>query len=54
MHLVSCSSDSINDLSLEELQSSNAKILKTRVIDGYISGANIYIDMNWNFVQDIN
>jgi len=54
MLLVSCSSDSTNDLSLEELQSANIKILKTRVIDGYISGANIYIDMNWNFVQDIN
>jgi hypothetical protein len=41
-------------LTLEELQAPNPKILKTRVIDGYISGANIYIDMNWNFVQDIN
>ena len=52
--LISCSSDSNNNLTLEELQTPNPKILKTRVIDGYISGANIYIDMNWNFVQDIN
>ena len=52
--LISCSSDSSNNLTLEELQAPNPKILKTRVIDGYISGANIYIDMNWNFVQDIN
>jgi len=41
-------------MTLEELQVPSPKILKTRVIDGYISGANIYIDMNWNFVQDIN
>jgi hypothetical protein len=52
--LISCSSDSNNNLTLEELQTPNPKILKTRVIDGYISGANIYIDMNWNFVQDTN
>ena len=52
--LISCSSDSSDNLTLEELQAPNPKILKTRVIDGYISGANIYIDMNWNFVQDIN
>ena len=52
--LISCSSDSNNNLTLEELQTPNPKILKTRVIDGYISGANIYIDMNWNFIQDIN
>ena len=52
--LTSCSSDSSIDLSLEELQNPKPKILKTRVIDGYISGANIYIDMNWNFKQDIN
>ena len=52
--LTSCSSDSSIDLSLEELQNPKPKILKTRVIDGYISGANIYIDMNWNFTQDIN
>ena len=52
--LISCSGDSSNNLSLEELQIENTKILKTRVIDGYISGANIYIDMNWNFVQDAN
>ena len=27
-------------------------ILETRVIDGYISGANVFIDFNWNLVQD--
>jgi hypothetical protein len=27
-------------------------ILQTKVIDGYISGANVYIDFNWNLVQD--
>ena len=27
-------------------------ILGTRVIDGYISGANVFIDFNWNLVQD--
>ena len=52
--LISCSGNSSDNLSLEELQTQNPKILKTRVIDGYISGANIYIDMNWNFVQDTN
>ena len=52
--LISCSVDSNNSLNLEKLQIENTKILKTRVIDGYISGANIYIDMNWNFVQDAN
>ena len=53
--LISCSTDSIqNPLNLEILPSGGNKILKTRVIDGYISGANIYIDMNWNLQQDIN
>ena len=32
--------NSSDNLSLEELQTQNPKILKTRVIDGYISGAN--------------
>ena len=31
-----------------------AEIFKTKVIDGYVSGANIYIDNNWNFQQDAN
>tara|TARA_B110000444_G_scaffold81413_1_gene77020 strand:- start:292 stop:1791 length:1500 start_codon:yes stop_codon:yes gene_type:complete len=53
--LISCSTDSNqNPLNLEILPSGGNKILKTRVIDGYISGANIYIDMNWNLQQDIN
>jgi len=32
----------------------DGKLLKTKVIDGYISGANIFLDMNWNLQQDIN
>ncbi|MEL1231107.1 MAG: hypothetical protein VXA26_07315 [Candidatus Neomarinimicrobiota bacterium] len=28
------------------------EILGTRVIDGYISGANVFVDFNWNLVQD--
>ena len=27
-------------------------ILPTAVIDGYVSGANVFVDMNWNLVQD--
>ncbi|SVC06237.1 uncharacterized protein METZ01_LOCUS259091, partial [marine metagenome] len=30
----------------------SSTILPTAVIDGYISGANVYVDMNWNFMQD--
>ena len=36
------------------LQPPASEIFKTKVIDGYISGANIYIDNNWNFRQDAN
>ena len=28
------------------------EILYTKVIDGYVSGANIFIDHNWNLIQD--
>ena len=28
------------------------RLFQTRVIDGYISGANVYIDFNMNLVQD--
>ena len=35
-------------------QTSSTRILKTKVIDGYISGANIFIDLNWNLTQDTN
>ena len=31
---------------------SNPYLLQTKVIDGYISGANVFIDFNWNQVQD--
>ena len=27
-------------------------LLETKVIDGYISGANVFIDFNWNLSQD--
>ena len=32
----------------------NNELFKTKVIDGYISGANVYIDFNWNMIQDAN
>ena len=35
-------------------QTSSTRVLKTKVIDGYISGANIFIDLNWNLTQDTN
>ena len=35
-------------------ESPSSEIFKTKVIDGYITGANIYIDNNWNFQQDEN
>ena len=34
------------------LQPSNSISLPTAVIDGYVSGANVYVDFNWNLVQD--
>ena len=55
--LVSCNSGDPqfgtipNDL---QPQTSNTRVLKTKVIDGYISGANIFIDLNWNLTQDTN
>ena len=55
--LVSCNSGDpqfgtiSNDL---QPQTSNTRVLKTKVIDGYISGANIFIDLNWNLTQDTN
>ena len=33
---------------------SDDQLFKTKVIDGYISGANVYIDFNWNMTQDAN
>ena len=51
----SCSGSSSKDSSgLNSLSSLPNKILITKVIDGYISGANIFIDLNWNLTQDIN
>ena len=55
--LVSCNSGDpqfgtiSNDL---QPQTSSTRVLKTKVIDGYISGANIFIDLNWNLTQDTN
>lgn len=53
--LVGCSSES--DYSPEPILpeptvTPNVRILPTKVIDGYISGANIFIDFNWNLIQD--
>jgi len=49
--LTGCSeiSNNLNDDSIY-----NNKLFKTKVIDGYISGANVYIDFNWNMIQDAN
>ena len=55
--LLSCNSgDSQLGVISSELQPqpSGSRVLKTRVIDGYISGANIFIDLNWNLIQDTN
>ena len=55
--LLSCNSgDSQLGVISSELQPqpSGTRVLKTRVIDGYISGANIFIDLNWNLIQDTN
>ena len=55
--LVSCDSGDLqlgttsSDL---QPQTSSTRVLKTKVIDGYISGANIFIDLNWNLTQDTN
>ena len=55
--LISCNSGDpqfgtiSNDL---QPQTSSTRVLKTKVIDGYISGANIFIDLNWNLTQDTN
>ena len=46
----SCSGGSSQDA--KTLSASSSQIFITRVIDGYISGANIFIDHNWNLVQD--
>jgi hypothetical protein len=46
----SCSGGSSQDA--KTLSASPSQIFITRVIDGYISGANIFIDHNWNLVQD--
>ena len=48
----SCSGSSSQDA--PTLSASSNQIFITKVIDGYISGANIFIDHNWNLVQDVN
>jgi hypothetical protein len=41
-------------LGLNSLSGLSNQILITKVIDGYISGANVFIDLNWNLTQDTN
>ena len=51
----SCSGSSSKDsLGLNSLSGLSNQILITKVIDGYISGANVFIDLNWNLTQDSN
>jgi len=51
----SCSGSSSKDSSgLNALNTLSNQILITKVIDGYISGANVFIDLNWNLTQDTN
>lgn len=51
----SCSGSSSKDSSgLNSLSGLSNQILITKVIDGYVSGANVFIDLNWNLTQDIN
>ena len=51
----SCSGSSSKDsLGLNSLSGLSNQILITKVIDGYISGANVFIDLNWNLTQDTN
>ena len=49
--LISCGGGGSQDPSTS-LQPPNSILLPTKVIDGYVSGANVYIDFNWNLVQD--
>ena len=50
--LISCGGSGGSQESSTSLQPSNSISLPTAVIDGYVSGANVYIDFNWNLVQD--
>jgi len=50
--LISCGGSGDSQESSTSLQPSNSISLPTAVIDGYVSGANVYIDFNWNLVQD--
>ena len=50
--LISCGGSGDSQESSTSLQTSNSISLPTAVIDGYVSGANVYIDFNWNLVQD--
>ena len=55
--LVSCNSGDLQFGTISsdlQPQTSSTRVLKTKVIDGYISGANIFIDLNWNLTQDTN
>ena len=50
--LISCGGNSGSQESSTSLLPSNSISLPTAVIDGYVSGANVYVDFNWNLVQD--
>ena len=56
--LTACGGSSPVSLGVLEIESTppptqtSTSIGSTKVIDGYISGANVYVDMNYNFIQD--
>jgi len=57
--LTACGGSSPVSLGVLEIESSpqpptqtSTTIGNTKVIDGYISGANVFVDMNYNFIQD--
>jgi len=53
--LTTCSGSASKDsLSTSDLSGLSNQIFITKVIDGYISGANVFIDINWNLTQDAN
>lgn len=54
--LISCALDAPKSIEPEvpEATTTVSTFGKTKVIDGYISGANIFIDMNFNLEQDPN
>ena len=49
---ISCSSSGGTGTASVTYAVSSQRLFQTRVIDGYISGANVYIDFNMNLTQD--